>query len=722
MNNDITYKIRPAGRHILTIGRDLIQDNYAAVIELVKNAYDADSPQVDVEFKKIPNLSEYSIVISDHGHGMSRDDIINKWLVPSTEDKIKRGKSPAGRILQGSKGVGRYAASILGNNLHLETVTNKGEKTTVYVEWDKFEVAQYLDDVEIQIKTAEVSEPSGTVLTINGNDEYLKEWDKKRFEALRFELKKLTSPMSSIFNNEDSGDNFRINLRVEGFSGVENVKETIEPFPIYELFDYKISGTIDANGDGVLTYSNQRQRNRPEEKILFNNGANETGCGKLDIDIRVFDREAEAISALSKRGLEKHFDSPFGKLEARQLLNHYNGVGVYRNGFRIRPLGDAGYDWLKLNARRVNNPSMKVGSNQVIGYVQIQSEDESGLIEKSARDGLKENIHFNRLQDITKQVIEKLEIRRFKYRKSAGLSRSTIKVGESLQGLFSSQELIENVKTHLQKDKVNKKTLDKTIEFINQDTQEKNKIVDDIQTLVAIYQVDATLGKIVGVILHEGSKPLSYFSNQLPNLNYWFESYQETSDPIAFEKILRIVNGMVQNADVFVKLFRRLDPLAARRSTVRKPLPLKKTIQGVCSIFEKEMETNNISVEVRGPDDLKYSARIQDIYSIFTNLIDNSIYWIREKNTEIRKIIIEFKMVGSSLRYIDYYDTGPGIVPEDIESEMIFAPGFTNKPDGTGLGLSIAGEAAARNDLRLEVYEADDGAHFRLQPKKDSEK
>ena len=474
-------------------------------------------PQVDIEFKKTPNLSEYSIVISDHGHGMSRDDIINKWLVPSTEDKIKRGKSPSGRILQGSKGVGRYAASILGNNLLLETVTNKGEKTektTVYVEWEMFTEAQYLDDVEILIDTMEVSESSGTMLTINGNNKHLKEWDKKRFEKLRFELKKLTSPMSSTFNNEDSDDNFRINLKVEGFSEVENVKETIEPFPIYELFDYKISGTIDTNGNGVLTYSNQRQRNSPEEKILFDNRGNETGCGKLDIDIRVFDREAEAISALSKRGLEKHFDSPFGKLEARQLLNYYNGIGVYRNGFRIRPLGDAGYDWLKLNARRVNNPSMKVGSNQVIGYVQIQSEDESGLIEKSARDGLKENIHFNRLQDVTKQVIEKLEIKRFKYRKSAGLSRSTIKVGESLQGLFSSEELIENVKTHLQKDKVNKKTLDKTIEFINQDTQEKNKIVDDIQTIVAIYQVDATLGKIVGVILHEGSKPLSYFSNQ----------------------------------------------------------------------------------------------------------------------------------------------------------------------------------------------------------------
>ena len=90
MNGDTTYKIRPAGRHILTIGRDLIHDNCAAVVELVKNAYDADSPDVQIEFIMSPLHSGYSIVIADHGHGMSRDDIINKWMVPSTQYKFDR--------------------------------------------------------------------------------------------------------------------------------------------------------------------------------------------------------------------------------------------------------------------------------------------------------------------------------------------------------------------------------------------------------------------------------------------------------------------------------------------------------------------------------------------------------------------------------------------------------------------------------------------------------
>ena len=379
MNTDTTYKIRPAGRHILTIGRDLIQDNYAAVVELIKNAYDADSPDVNIEFTACADHSGYTIVISDHGHGMSRDNVINKWLVPSTQDKLERPKSPAGRIMQGRKGVGRYATSILGTDLLLETITSKGEKTTVYIQWKDFEKARYLDDVEITIETEKVSEPSGTRLTINGDDQLLTEWDKKRFDKLKFELKRLKSPVSTVLSNDD----FCISLLVNGFPDLDDIQETIEPYILFDLFDYKISGSISADGTGELTYSSQKARNIADEEFSFDFGA-ATGCGKLDIDIRVYDREKEAIEFLIKRGLTDDSGNYFRNLQARQLLNEYNGIGVYRNGFRIRPLGDADFDWLKLNKQRIQNPSLRIGSNQVIGYVQIESDEQSCLIEKSA--------------------------------------------------------------------------------------------------------------------------------------------------------------------------------------------------------------------------------------------------------------------------------------------------------------------------------------------------
>ena len=440
MKTSTIYKIRPAGRHILTIGRDLIQDNYAAVFELVKNAYDADSPDVNIEFKASANRDRYSILISDHGHGMSRDDVINRWMVPSTDNKRERRESPSGRVLQGSKGVGRYAASILGADLLLETVNTQGEKTTAYLEWSNFETASYLDDVEIPLETEAVSEAPGTRLTINGRSEMLAEWDQKQFDKLRFELKKLTSPIINAFNNEGRRDAFRISLTVSGFPGVNDINETIEPYPLFDLFDYKISGKIKRDGAGTLTYSSQKARNTVEENIAFNFGG-PTGCGELDIDIRVYDREADAIDALIKRGFTDESGKYVQKLEARQILNASNGIGVYRNGFRIRPLGDPDFDWLKLNARRVQNPTRCIGGNQAIGYVQIQSEDQSHLIEKSARDGLKENEAFNQLKEITTQVITELEWRRFNYRKSAGLSRPAFKVESNLQNLFSFDEL-----------------------------------------------------------------------------------------------------------------------------------------------------------------------------------------------------------------------------------------------------------------------------------------
>jgi signal transduction histidine kinase len=714
------YKIRPAGRHILTIGRDLIQDVYSAVAELVKNAYDADSPDVNIEFRAKPDRSGYSIVITDHGHGMSRDTVIHKWMVPSTRDKLDRRQSPSGRIMQGRKGVGRYAASILGTDLLLETVTPEGEKTTLLVEWNTFEAATYLDDVEILIETAEVSEPSGTRLTMTGDGELLGEWNQKQFDKLRFELKKLISPVSAAISDELNDDEFRISLEVDGFPDVQDVTETIEPYPIFDLFDYRITGRIGADGKGTLTYSLKKARNTTEEEIRIDAGG-PTGCGELVFDFRVYDRDKEAIDSLIKRGLKGEDGNYVGKNQARQLLTVYNGIGVYRNGFRIRPHGDPGFDWIELDKKRVQNPSRKIGSDQIIGYVLIQSEELSGLVEKSARDGLKQNSAFERLKEITEKAIAKLEEKRFIYRQKAGISRPALKVEKEFERLFSFDALKRDVRSKLTRGGIDKKTADEIIEIISRDAEDKNKVADEIRQTVAIYQGQATLGKIINVILHEGRRPLNYFRNQIPNLRYWYDSFLNTGDAGKLETFMPIAEGVGQNAEFFVKLFSRLDPLAAGKRTARKPLDLKKTIRNSLSVFDEEMKTYHVVAKVEGPDDFRFSSWQQDIYAIFTNLVDNSIYWMNEKKVPKREITIDVVTDGDSLLHVDYRDTGPGIEPDLIASEVIFEPQFSTKPSGTGLGLAIAGEAATRNGLELKAFESEQGAWFRLQPKTESE-
>jgi hypothetical protein len=103
------YKIRPAGRHIITIGRDLIKDKYAAIVELVKNAYDADSlsctvsllpfEQSIIEEEETKTIKGIKIIVADKGHGMSFDIVTDKWMVPSTDDKLHRATSPNGRVM-----------------------------------------------------------------------------------------------------------------------------------------------------------------------------------------------------------------------------------------------------------------------------------------------------------------------------------------------------------------------------------------------------------------------------------------------------------------------------------------------------------------------------------------------------------------------------------------------------------------------------------------------
>ena len=82
------------------------------------------------------------------------------------------------------------------------------------------------------------------------------------------------------------------------------------------------------------------------------------------------------------------------------MLIDKSGISIFRNDFRIRPYGDKGFDWLNLDAKRVQNPSMSIGSEQINGKISIESEEVSGLKEKSARDGLYENSNFYTLQRV----------------------------------------------------------------------------------------------------------------------------------------------------------------------------------------------------------------------------------------------------------------------------------------------------------------------------------
>ncbi len=713
-----SYKIRPAGRHLLTIGRDLIQDNNAALIELIKNAFDADSPSINITFSMKPDQTFYKILIEDKGHGMSRDTIIDKWMVPSTADKLTRKTSPNGRILQGRKGIGRYAAAILGNDLLLESVDQTGKKTTAYIEWKQFETAKFLEDVEILIETFDSNESPGTTLTITGNEDGLAEWNETKLKDLKFQIKKLMSPLNKELqaNSSNTSDKFEIIIKEDHFVQYPEqlIEETIEPFPLVNMFDYRIFGKLNSNGNGTFYFQTQKSTTHNfDEEILFSIGK-ETGCGSLEFDISVFDREVESLDQLIARGIKHNPETFFSRQETRKLLDDYNGIGVFRNGFRIRPLGDADFDWLKLNKQRIQNPSQKIGSNQVIGHINIQSEENSNLIEKSARDGLKENKAFENLKNISSEIISLLELRRFDIRRKLGISRPAVKIEQELELLYSFKEFGDELVKNLKSKGLDDESTQMVSNLLLHKSKEITQAAENLQKMIAMYQGQATVGNIINLVLHESRMPLAAIKSNIKSFKKRHAKFIETQDENKLQEISPIADEISKNTEDFSRLFEKLDPLAYKKRDSVQTFNIYKELVSVISMFANEMSEKSIVYKIEGSQIVEFEGWAQDFRAIFINLIQNSIYWIHEKNSPKKEISIFIGEENNSLSFIDYKDTGPGIDKSIKDNNLIFEPQFTTKKEGMGLGLAIAGEAAQRNGLHLSIFAQDVGVYFRL--------
>ena len=711
--------IRPSGRHLLTIGSDLIKDDYTAIIELVKNAYDADAQNVTISIEGRKNSILFSI--RDDGHGMDYDTVINKWLVPSTDDKLKRKISPNKRIMQGRKGIGRYAAIILGQDLLLDTKTSSGENTTIVLDWSLFEKAEYLSDVEILVEKKNINNDSHyTEISVTGNEDTLRSWSEtdstgvsKKIKRLEFELKKLISP---LYRDKDN-DVFDITIKHKGLSTdlfMENTEIKIEPLPILNLYDYRIQGSVSSQKIDLI-YENNKVSNVPERITIdhFSNFDNtQMDIGEVKFDLKVYDRENRDLLNLLGRGNKYYNLNYTGINEIKNILNDLSGVGVYRNGFRIRPLGDPGYDWLKLDQKRVQYPAMKIGLNQIIGLIEIESEEQSHLEEKSARDGLKENDAYNYLLKMFDAVISELEQRRYKYRRASDpKNRDT--TSQLVAKIFDYTEVKTEIRQALVG--VDENTTNDVLKIIEQEEANKNKTAEELVEKIAIYQGQATLGKIVNVILHEGRRPLNYFANQIDNFSYFATKLSNEFSELLLQKIISMLKSFKENSCFLTSLFKRIEPLSSGRRGKRKKEILLSIIEGSVQVLEEPLKKHKIKLNINCDKNIELLCWKQDMYTALVNIIDNSIYWLQKTDNDSKTLDIKVSCEDGIV--IDIIDNGLGIKQEDIESGIIFEPEYSTKEDGTGLGLALAGEACSRNDLGLYAIYKKDGAHLQIRTK-----
>jgi signal transduction histidine kinase len=396
------YKFKVSSALKTIIGKELITSDFIAVFELVKNSFDAHAKSVTIRFEGIKGENP-KLIIQDNGKGMTETDLKDKWLFVAysakkdgSEDENLadrddyRDKIMSGRPFAGAKGIGRFSCDRLGQLLSLYTKANLKQKTfeKLEIDWSDFERNAHTRFETISVKhsaprTIPYTIPThGTVLEIC---QLRDDWGRDKLLKLKESLRKLINPGQG--RNERS---FRVLLEVpeerasdkEEEDELRKVNGEIRNF-IFEELGLKtteIQCTVDKLGKTITTSLTDRGT------LIYKLTEENPFSDLKDVHISLF--------ALN-RSAKMHFKKIMG-------VDHvsYGSVFLYKNGFRVHPIGDEGDDGLGLDRRKQQGAFRYLGTRDLAGRIEINA-DNNSFKEVSSRDGgLIESTEYNQLLEL----------------------------------------------------------------------------------------------------------------------------------------------------------------------------------------------------------------------------------------------------------------------------------------------------------------------------------
>ena len=714
--------LRPRARFLRTFGDELISSETVALIELVKNSFDADATRILVRFTLPLETGRGEIEVIDNGHGMALDTIQTAWMEPATLLKRQRTRSEGfGRRVLGEKGIGRFATSRLAKRL--DVITKRAEsssQTRVRCDWTKFDdPSLFLDQVKVSWHEEGATQFSrlGIIRALWGVDEdptaaelehgtilrmqdLNSNWDKDEFERLKSGLSRLVSPFFGQRGEDEYrlSNGFDIRLEVPDpfseFSGLIGAPDTLES-PHYSL-----NGNVDKYGRYEVIV---RLKGREETERVSSPPSTEpipTNCGPFGIQLRVWDRDPASMGDLARTRESTIRD-------VRRDLDAMAGISVYRDGFRVLPYGERGDDWLGLDLRRVQNPTLRLSNNQIVGYVLVGSDTNPLLKDQTNREGLVEGPAVNELRLKVKELLTVIEPRRYNLR--AGQRQSKVHKG----GIFMGFELAD-ISTYVRKRYPDNAEL---IELVREKASDLRRRVEEVQEVLARYHRLATLGTLVDTVLHDGRPPLSKISNEAYMGRRDLErSHQFTTS--SMERLRKRLHDVGSQAKVLERLFRRIEPFGGRKRGRRARLGIERLIGDGFSVLSSKTAVLGVKVDLP-KGSTKFTVESSEFQEIIVNLLDNSLYWLQQVEKEDRQIKVIIDRSASHELHILFSDSGPGVDEEFVD--RIFDPYFSTKPDGVGLGLSIAGGIVRDYyDGELELLKSGPlpGATFRISLRK----
>ncbi len=678
----IPFRFHP--RALAALGRDLVTNDVVAVMELVKNSYDALATRVRVRMHRGDGDTPRGgyIEIEDNGHGMDEAAVRNVWAVVATPFRSDNPVSRAGprsRPVTGEKGLGRLSAARLGTDLHMTTKTRGNPVLGVSVNWERLMQAEDSADIAFDVSRLPLASFDGEHGTRIRIGALSSEWSDEKIHDLRENLARLVSPFSAL-------KDFSLHLDVLGDRKTSDLSRIRAPQFMNEP-KYRIAGTVSAAGTIVATYehrpiggSDRRRQSVREEWAGVRDTIQKTeraglsklmpDCGPFSFEIRAWD-----LTKDDTRDIYEHFREK--RQYVRNAIKAQRGVSVYRDDVLVLPKSDGARDWLGLDLRRVSRVGVRLSTSQVVGYVRITKRENPGIVDTSDREGLRSNAASIAFRHIVLRIVTLLEQQRH-------VDRMREKDACSATDLFAdlnAEPLVKKLEELREKGGDVSAAIKATKDFGHE--LGKSRLL--IEKRFGYYNRLAVIGTIAQMVVHEIRNRTTVIGRALRKAR---DLARRIRDGVAD----RAVDMASDSVEALESLADRFAPLASRGYRPgRRTSVVEESIARCCDMVAAEIRSHRIVVE--RPANACTVVRIDpaEIDAVMLNLISNSLYWMRRHGGSRR---LRFRVTqgrpGDSRVTVSVDDSGPGIEPE--ERERVFWPGVTRKPDGIGMGLTVASE------------------------------
>jgi hypothetical protein len=498
----------------------------------------------------------------------------------------------------GEKGVGRFAADKLGNQLHLVSRAEGREEVVLTLDWDKLADEHYLDEAKVMIaeRHPEIFPThTGTRIEIRGLRE---PWDRRSVRALSRSITSICSPF------EGSGD-FEASLTVrpheDWLTGLLSAGE------INELALFRASGKIDGRKvsfNYAFTPLPSMERVSPRSQshtsaLQAGGGARNASSldltrfriGEVSFELLIFDREPQILAL-----------GVGDKLGLREYLDQNGGVRVYRDGIRIYDYGEPGNDWLGLDAARVNIPTRRVSNNIVIGAVSLDLRHSQDLIEKTNREGFVENAAYKALRQAVRYSVQQVAVER-------NIDKDRIRKAYASRQRQPVLDSLDDLRARLRR----RQLLD---EFAPQlDAVERDYVEMRDQLLTA-----AGAGLSLSVVVHEVDKAIADLNRALER-------------DVSIDRLRQLSQHLAELVDGLTYLVRRSGARAESAAAM---------VRNALFNVEYRLAHHKIKVANRFSEQSDFKVRCvrRLVIASLMNIIDNSIWWLDVKSPVTKRILI----------------------------------------------------------------------------------